>query len=164
MEMTPPIAIVLLNDSGRPVADKLAELYPEALIHGLGGRTTDADITFQKTSAHLQELFKSGTPILGICASAILVRCLAPALDNKLVEPPVVAISDTGSMIVPLLGGHHGANDMAKTIAEHLQGQAAVTTASDIHFNIALDNPPKGLVLGNPEDVKIFIRDRKSVV
>lgn len=156
MEMT-PIAIILLNDSGRPVADKLIELYPEALIHGLGGRTTDADITFQKTAAHLQELFKSGTPILGVCASAILVRCVAPVLDNKLVEPPVVAISDTGSIIVPLLGGHHGANDMAKTIAEQLQGQAAVTTASDIHFNIALDNPPRGLTLGNPEDVKMFI-------
>ncbi|MBL4908270.1 MAG: precorrin-3B C(17)-methyltransferase [Sneathiella sp.] len=157
MEMTPPPAIILLNDSGRPIADKLIQLYPEALIHGLGGRTKDADITFQKTASHIGELFKSGTPILGICASAILVRCLAQSLDNKQTEPPVVAISDTGGVVVPLLGGHHGANDMARSIAKHLNGQAAITTASDIHYNIALDNPPKGLVLGNPEDTKLFI-------
>ncbi|MEH6402146.1 MAG: precorrin-3B C(17)-methyltransferase [Sneathiella sp.] len=156
MEMTPPIAIIVLNDSGMETARKLSNLFPESNIHGLGGRTTQADITFQQTALHLQELFKAGTPILGICAAAILVRCLAPVLDNKLVEPPVVAISDNGKMVVPLLGGHHGANDMARTIAPHVDGQAAITTASDIHFNIALDNPPRGLVLGNPEDVKAF--------
>ncbi|MBL4740789.1 MAG: precorrin-3B C(17)-methyltransferase, partial [Sneathiella sp.] len=155
-EMTPPIAIILLNDSGMDTARKLANLFPGSLVHGLGGRTTQADITFQQTALHLQELFKAGTPILGICAAAILVRCLAPVLDNKFVEPPVVAISDNGQMVVPLLGGHHGANDMARTIAPHVDGQAAITTASDIHFNIALDNPPRGLVLGNPEDVKAF--------
>ncbi len=155
--MTPPTAIILLNDSGRDIADKLIALYPEALIHGLGGRVTDADITFQKTATHVQELFKAGTPILGVCASAILVRCLASVLDNKNAEPPVVAIADNGSNVVPLLGGHHGANDMARTIADHLDGHAAITTASDIHYNIALDNPPKGLTLGNPEDVKMFI-------
>ncbi|OUR78612.1 precorrin-3B C(17)-methyltransferase [Alphaproteobacteria bacterium 46_93_T64] len=156
MEITPPTAIILLNNSGRATADALAKIYPEALIHGLAGRVDNADITFQQTAVHLQELYKSRTPILGICASAILVRCLAPALNDKLVEPPVLAISDTGSMIVPLLGGHHGANDMARNIAAKIDGQAAITTASDVHYNIALDNPPTGLVLANPEDMKLF--------
>jgi len=154
--MTPPTAIILLNDSGRETATKLLALYPEALIHGLSGRVENADISFQQTAAHLQDLYKAGTPIIGICASAILVRCLAPALQNKMVEPPVLAVSDTGSMVVPLLGGHHGANDMAHLIANGLNGQAAITTASDLHFNIALDCPPKGLALGNPEDMKVF--------
>lgn len=156
MEMTQPIAIILLNDSGMDTARKLSALFPDSLIHGLGGRTTQSDVTFQQTARHIQELFKSGTPIVGICASAILVRCLAPVLDNKLVEPAVIAVSDDASMVVPLLGGHHGANDMARSIAAHVKGQAAITTASDIHFNIALDNPPIGLVLGNPENVKVF--------
>jgi cobalt-precorrin 5A hydrolase / cobalt-factor III methyltransferase / precorrin-3B C17-methyltransferase len=156
MEMTPAPAIIMLNESSRETAQKLQAMYPEALVHGLSGRVRSADITFQQTATHLKELYIGGTPILGICASAILVRCLAPALDNKHVEPAVLAISDTGSVVVPLLGGHHGANDMARLIAEKLQGQAAITTASDLHFNIALDNPPKGLVLANAEDMKIF--------
>ncbi|MEX0582693.1 MAG: precorrin-3B C(17)-methyltransferase, partial [Sneathiella sp.] len=157
MEMTPPIAIVLLNQSGRETAEKLQRFYPEALLHGLNGRVKEADITFQQTAAHIQELFRAGTPILGICASAILIRCLAPALKDKLAEPAVLAIADDGRNVVPLLGGHHGANKMAAEMAEALGANAAITTASDIHFNIALDDPPQGLVLANPQHVKGFI-------
>jgi len=157
MEMTPPIAIVLLNESGRETADKIMMLYPEALIHGLSGRVEYADITFQQTATHLQELFRTNTPIIGICASAILIRCLAPALTNKQAEPPVVAVADDASNIVPLLGGHHGANDLAREIADAVSGHAAVTTASDVHFNIALDSPPTGLALVNPQHMKAFV-------
>lgn len=156
MEIIPPKAIILLNASGFETAQNLLRLYPDALIHGLGGRVENADITFQQTALHLQELYRSGTPILGICASAILIRCLAPVLENKMVEPPVVAVAETGDTAVPLLGGHHGANDLARAIAGHLNGHAAITTASDLHFNIALDTPPAGLVCGNPEDMKLF--------
>ncbi len=156
MEMTPPIAIVLLNDSAWDTARNLQKLYPESLIHGLAGRVEGADLTFQQTAQHLQELFKSGTPIIGICASAILIRCLAPALSDKLTEPPVLSVAETGNAVVPLLGGHHGANDKAREIAAHLGAAAAITTASDLHFNIALDSPPAGLTLANPEHMKAF--------
>ncbi|TNE37403.1 MAG: precorrin-3B C(17)-methyltransferase [Alphaproteobacteria bacterium] len=154
--MTPPMAIVLLSDSGRETAEKLQEAYPEALIHGLKGRVTEPDIAFPQTAAHLQELFRSGAPIIGLCASAILIRCLAPALKDKRREPPVIALAEDGASAVPLLGGHHGANRLAREIAAHLKGHAAVTTASDLRFNIALDEPPAGLALANPEDMKTF--------
>ncbi|WP_202526245.1 precorrin-3B C(17)-methyltransferase [Sneathiella litorea] len=157
MEMTPPTAIVLLNESGRGTATRLQAAYPEALIHGLSGRTDDADITFTQTAAHLQELFRAGTPIIGICAAAILIRCLAPVLRNKNAEPPVIAIADDGSNIVPLLGGHHGANNLAREIGIKLDAHAAITTASDIHFSIALDAPPADLALANPQHVKEFM-------
>ena len=114
MEMTPPIAVILLNESGRETAARIQKSYPEALIHGLAGRTSETDLTFTQTASHLQELFRAGTPIVGICAAAILIRCLAPILRNKLTEPLVVAIADDGSNIVPLLGGHHGANGLAR--------------------------------------------------
>ncbi len=157
MEITQPVAIVLLNESGRETALKLQARYPETLIHGLKGRVKKADVTFQQTAAHLRELFTANTPIIGICASAILIRCLAPVLANKQAEPPVLAVSDDGLITVPLLGGHHGANDLAKEIAEALSGTAAVTTASDIRFSIALDMPPTGLAIGNPQHVKSFV-------
>lgn len=155
--MTPPIAIILLNESGRETAEKLQALYPEALIHGLAGRTEGADVTFQKTASHLQELFRAGAPIFGICASAILIRCLAPVLRSKSAEPPVIAIGDDGRNIVPLLGGHHGANRLAREIAEKMDAHAAITTASDLNFSIALDAPPEGLALANPQHVKEFV-------
>ncbi|MBO0334171.1 precorrin-3B C(17)-methyltransferase [Sneathiella sp. CAU 1612] len=157
MEMTSPIAIILLNESGRETAEKLQRAYPEALLHGLAGRTEETDLTFTQTATHLQELFRAGTPIIGICAAAILIRCLAPVLRNKLTEPPVIAVADDGSNIVPLLGGHHGANNLAREIAVKLSAHAAITTASDIHFNIALDAPPRDLALANPQHIKGFI-------
>src|SRR5690606_8836248 len=76
------------------------------------------------------------------------------ALADKHSEPPVLAISQDGAHIVPLLGGHHGANRLAREIAAHLGGSAALTTASDTHFARGLDDPPPGWVLAQPATAK----------
>jgi cobalt-precorrin 5A hydrolase / precorrin-3B C17-methyltransferase len=55
---------------------------------------------------------------------------------------------------VPLLGGHRGANRLAMAVAEALGGRAAITTAGDVRFDLALDDPPPGFVLRNPEAAK----------
>src|SRR5262245_1916359 len=78
----------------------------------------------------LPRLFAGNTPIIGVCAAGILIRILAPSLANKHAEPPVLAVSQDGASIVPLLGGHHGANRLARELAEVLGGAAALTTAS----------------------------------
>ncbi|HAA92170.1 MAG TPA: precorrin-3B C(17)-methyltransferase, partial [Rhodospirillaceae bacterium] len=117
---------------------------------------TGADVAFDDTIAHLRELFAEGRPIIGICASGILIRALATLLGSKTEEPPVIAISQDGSAVVPLLGGHHGANRMAKQIADLLGIQPAITTASDASFGIALDDPPNGYHLLNPDSLKPF--------
>jgi len=56
--------------------------------------------------------------------------------------------------VVPLLGGHRGANRLAARIAGALDGMAAVTTAGDVAMGAALDAPPAGYRLANPEDAK----------
>ena len=55
---------------------------------------------------------------------------------------------------MPLLGGHRGANRLARQLAEALGGTAAITTASDSQFAHGLDEPPEGWVLGTPQDAK----------
>jgi len=109
---------------------------------------------FNDLSQHLRMLFAEGRPIAGICAAGILIRLLAPLLGDKRVEPPVVALSEDGRSVVPLLGGHRGANDLARRLAEALGGHAAITTAGDARFGVALDAPPAGWTLANPEDAK----------
>ncbi len=42
----------------------------------------------------------------------------ASILVDKKTEPPVIAVAADGSVVVPLLGGHNGANRMAGAIAE----------------------------------------------
>ncbi len=83
-----------------------------------------------------------------------MVRILASSLSDKKSEPPVIAVADDGSAVVPLLGGHHGANDLARVIAQALEVTAAVTTAGDVRFGVAMDQPPQGYVLVNPENAK----------
>ncbi len=111
-------------------------------------------VTFTDTASHLRSLFDEGRPIVGVCAAGILIRVLAPLLSDKREEPPVVAASEDGGSVVPLLGGHRGANDLARTLAEALGGHAAITTAGDNRFGVALDRPPEGWTLANPQDAK----------
>jgi cobalt-precorrin 5A hydrolase/precorrin-3B C17-methyltransferase len=80
----------------------------------------------------------------------------AGILDDKRQEPPVVALAEDGTSAVPLLGGHHGANELARQVAGITGGHAAITTASDLRFGVAFDDPPEGLELANPHDMKAF--------
>ncbi len=145
-------AIFILGASALPLAQTLkAELHGE--IH-TPDCVAGGDVTYAKATAHLAALFRQGRPIIGLCASGILIRALAPHLDNKRTEPPVIAVAEDGSSVVPLLGGHHGANALAQKIARLSKGHAAITTASEVRFGAALDEPLPGYTLANPEDVK----------
>ncbi|WP_417688192.1 precorrin-3B C(17)-methyltransferase [Roseibium sp.] len=146
--------ILVLNSAGLETAQRIEASLPGSAIHGLAGRIRSADTLFSETIDHIRMLFSAGNPIIGVCASGILIRALAPLLSDKRKEPAVLAVSEDGASVVPLLGGHRGANDLARQIAETLQGHAAVTTAGDTALGIALDAPPAGWVLANPEDAK----------
>ncbi len=151
MAVTP--VVLCLSKAGEDTAAKVAAIL-NAPIHGREGRVAKADAFFPDALEHVRTLFAAGTPIVGICAAGILVRAVAPLLNDKHSEPPVLAIPDDGSTVIPLLGGHHGANRLARQIAEGLQSHAAVTTAGDVALGVALDEPPAGWVLANPSAAK----------
>lgn len=150
--MTKP-AIVSLSTSSIDLAKRIA-LKTGGQVHGFQKRIIDADVLFENVAEHLTALFASKTPIIAIMASGAVIRILAPQLINKMDEAAVISVSEDGSSIVPLLGGHHGANDLARQLAEITNGFAAVTTAGDLKFGIALDQPPDGYHLTNPDDAK----------
>jgi cobalt-precorrin 5A hydrolase / precorrin-3B C17-methyltransferase len=110
-------AILILGPSALDLARRLKALLPRAEIHARADRGIDGDHTFTDATAHLRALFTAGTPIIGICAAGILVRALAPLIADKRVEPPIVAVAEDGSVAIPVLGGHHGANALARAIA-----------------------------------------------
>ncbi|UWQ14664.1 precorrin-3B C(17)-methyltransferase [Aliiroseovarius sp. M344] len=151
MAVTP--VVVCLNRSGEALAHRLAKLL-DAQVHGREMRVDQADAFFPNALDHVRMLFAAGTPIVGVCASGILIRAVAPILADKTAEPPVVSVADDGSVVVPLLGGHRGANRLAKQIADEIGAIAAVTTAGDVSLGIALDEPPAGWRLVNPGDAK----------
>lgn len=159
MAVTP--VILALSTSGEPTAHAIAKAFGFA-VHGREGRVLNADAFFANALDHTRDLFASGTPIVGVCASGILIRGVAPLLADKTTEPAVVSVSDDGKIVVPLLGGHHGANRLARDIADALQGTAAVTTAGDVALGVALDEPPLGYRLQNPEDAKSVMAELLS--
>ena len=135
--------VLALSQSGAPVARRVADLIGGS-VHGRAGRVDEADAFFPDALAHARDLFAAGVPVIGVCASGILIRAVAPLLSDKRAEPPVVSVSDDGAVVVPLLGGHRGANRLAREIAEGLRAVAAVTTAGDVSLGLALDAPPPG--------------------
>ena len=153
--MTAP-ALIVLTAEGARLAERLLAALPEALVVAKRGRVERADVFFDDFTAELQALFLAGRPIVGLCAAGTLIRALAPLLADKRAEPPVIAVAEDGGAVVPLLGGHRGANALATRIAAVLGVEAAVTTAGDRRFGVALDAPPAGWRLANPEHYKGF--------
>jgi len=147
-------AIILLGPSGLETAKRAVEVFPGAELHGYAKRVDQADVYFNDITHHLVTLFLSGRPIIAIAAAGIVIRCLAPHLSDKRTEPPVVALAEDSSHVVPLLGGHRGANRIARQLAEALDGVAAITTAGDIGLGFALDDPPEGLRLEPDSAIK----------
>jgi len=158
--MTRPVpAIVILGNGSLATARKIQQLYPGALIHGLAERVDGADRVYQEFGATLRQLYQQDTPIIALCAAGIVIRTLAPLLLEKGAEPPVLAVAEDGSAVVPLLGGLGGVNVLAREIADGLGVAAAITTSGELRFGTCLLNPPTGYALGDLELGKRFVSD-----
>ncbi|HIH2747812.1 precorrin-3B C(17)-methyltransferase [Burkholderia aenigmatica] len=156
--MTTPPAIVILGAGALDTARRIQARYPGALVHGLASRVA-ADVPFDDLSAHLRELYARGLPIVALCAAGIVIRCLAPALADKGVEPPVLAVAEDGSAVVPLLGGLTGVNVIAREIAACVGVAPAITTSGELRFGACVLNPPEGYALADLAQGKRFVSD-----
>lgn len=148
------IAVIAVSNAGADTARRIVAALPGAELHGRRGRVAECDVAFDETTDHLRALFSQGTAVVGVCAAGILIRTVAPLLGDKLSDPPLLAVSPDGASVVPLLGGHHGANRLALDIARALGGHAALTTAGDVALGFALDDPPPGWHVANPAAAK----------
>ncbi|WP_460140373.1 precorrin-3B C(17)-methyltransferase [Pseudomonas sp. S2_E01] len=155
----PAPAIVILGNGSLDTARRIQQLYPGALVHGLAERVEGADRPYREFGATLRELYQQDTPIIALCAAGIVIRTLAPLLLEKGVEPPVLAVAEDGSAVVPLLGGLSGVNVMAREIGAGLEVAPAITTSGELRFGTCLLNPPSGFALGDLELGKRFVSD-----
>ncbi|WP_175910967.1 precorrin-3B C(17)-methyltransferase [Burkholderia sp. BCC1640] len=156
--MTTPPAIVILGAGALDTARRIQARYPGAVVHGLASRV-EADVPFDELGAHLRELYARGLPIVALCAAGIVIRCVAPALADKGGEPPVLAVAEDGSAVVPLLGGLTGVNLIAREIAECLGVAPAITTSGELRFGACVLNPPDGYALADLQQGKRFVSD-----
>ncbi|KPZ28862.1 CbiG protein/precorrin-3B C17-methyltransferase [Pseudomonas coronafaciens pv. zizaniae] len=155
-------AIVILGNGSLATAKRIQQLYPGALIHGLAERVQGADNVYDEFGTTVRQLYQQNTPIIALCAAGIVIRTLAPLLLEKGAEPPVLAVAEDGSAVVPLLGGLGGVNVMARSIASALGIAPAITTSGELRFGTCLLNPPSGYALGDLELGKRFVSDLLS--
>jgi len=74
--------------------------------------------------------FREGQGIVALMAAGIVVRTLGPVLGDKWTDPPVVLLTPDLGYAVPLLGGHHGANQLAREL-EAVGARPLITTATE---------------------------------
>ena len=75
MALTP--IILALSKSGEPTAHAIAQALGFQ-VHGREGRVDNADAFFANALEYARDLFAAGIPIIGVCASGILIRGVAP--------------------------------------------------------------------------------------
>ncbi|NCD08643.1 MAG: cobalamin biosynthesis protein CbiG [Negativicutes bacterium] len=87
-----------------------------------------------------RQAFQDNQVIVYIGSCGIAVRAIAPYVKNKMLDPAVIAIDERGRYVIPLLSGHiGGANEIARKIAEAIEAQPVITTATDINGLFAVD-------------------------
>jgi cobalt-precorrin 5A hydrolase len=75
-------------------------------------------------------VFESDRRIVALMATGIVVRAIAPLLHDKWIDPAVVVVSPDLSYAIPLIGGHHGANELARELVP-LGIRPVITTATE---------------------------------
>ncbi|MGM0472401.1 MAG: cobalt-precorrin 5A hydrolase [Bacillota bacterium] len=138
------LAVVALTNQGAKLGHKLkeelasdqVELYLPAKLEESGA----AKAFDQKLRQLIGELFSKYEGLILIMALGIVVRVLAPYLEDKRYDPAVITIDETGEHVISTLSGHlGGANRLTLRLANQLQANPVVTTATDCQNKLAFD-------------------------
>ncbi|WP_301964364.1 cobalt-precorrin 5A hydrolase [uncultured Desulfovibrio sp.] len=82
----------------------------------------------------------AGSPQIFLGATGIAVRAVAPLLEHKSTDAPVLVISPDGRFVISLLAGHWGGgNSLCRHVAALLGAVPVITTATDCGGGPALD-------------------------
>jgi len=125
-------------------------------------------VGYQRLGTVIPQVWSKHDALVCIMATGIVVRQIASLMRHKTHDPAVVVLDEKGNFVISLLSGHlGGANRLAQKIAQMIEGQAVITTASDVRDKPAIDLIAKeaGLEIENPAMVarltRSFLEDEK---
>ncbi len=110
----------------------------------------------KKLADFIKDTYSLVDGLVAVMATGIIIRAVAPHLENKLTDPAVIGVDATGKFVISLLSGHYGgANELAKIIAKGIGGTAVITTASDSVGKQSVDELARilHLTIQNPESL-----------
>ncbi len=137
-------ALYVITRGGLAQAARLLEQLPDATLFVSERLLDEAPDGAHCLSFPLPELMRTEfhQHRIHLCffSTGIVLRAIAPLLEDKRTDPAVLAIDEAGQHVIPLLGGHRGgANACALRIAHLLGAQPVLTTASDVSGTLAVD-------------------------
>jgi cobalt-precorrin 5A hydrolase/precorrin-3B C17-methyltransferase len=115
------IGCIAATDSGRAAAAYLAALWPDEVAVLDEGTVADS----------LRAAFGNCGAVVAFLATGATVRILAPLLEHKTTDAPVVCVDEGRRYAIALLGGHYGANDLARRVAAALGAAPVISNAKD---------------------------------
>jgi cobalt-precorrin 5A hydrolase len=86
-------------------------------------------ITYSKEA--FKEAFEKYDSIIAVMAAGIAVRNIAPLIRDKWKDPAVVVVDSGLNFAIPVLGGHHGGNELARKLAG-MGIMPVITTATEV--------------------------------
>jgi cobalt-precorrin 5A hydrolase len=152
-------AIWVITANGVAIAQQITKNLPDADLYASAKVSPGKmkALIFDKLSDDLAERFHQYQAHIFVMATGIVVRMIAPFIQNKIEDPAVVVIDDQGLHAISLLAGHlGGANDLTRKVAEMIQADPVITTASDVNAKPAIDvlAKEKKLNIENPPAIK----------
>lgn len=149
------IAILSVTNQGKKISDILFEnLKDNPLILNVSQYHKNIIST-------VNDIFDKYDCIIGIMASGIMIRSIAPHVNSKLSDPAVLLIDDNANFVISLLSGHFGgANDLTLKIANILDSTPVITTSTDVNNKTGIDSIAKRYYcsLENPKNIKFINR------
>jgi len=100
------------------------------------------DVTRGRIILYSEDAFRQAfeyDSIIAIMAVGIVVRHIARLLKDKWTDPPVVVVDSGLNFAVPILGGHHGGNELAEKLSE-MGILPVITTATDAAGRDSVEN------------------------
>ncbi len=120
----------------------ISELIPVSKSAANNEKNTDISIkNYEKLSINfLGGLFRDFDRILFFLALGATVRCIAPLIKDKLSDPGIIVIDESGKFVISVLSGHTGgANEFTEQISGFLNAVPVVTTATDRTNRFSID-------------------------
>lgn len=126
--------IFAVTERGAELADKISQALEGCTVL-IKGRD------FERLREAVDDNFSKFDALIFVAASGIAVRMIAPHIVSKLSDPAVLVVDECGRHVISLLSGHvGGANDLTLKVAEIVNGEPVITTATDVENKVAVDS------------------------
>lgn len=164
--MPSKVALVALTETGKETALRLKSKWARPChIYSLPKLADNQVIAFDKRPTQaIAELFQQVDVLVCIMATGIVVRAIAPVVEDKAADPAVIVLDEKATNVISLLSGHlGGANEVTREIATLLEANPVITTATDVQSVVALDTLAKS-VNGWRADLRPLVKEFNSLL